>query len=173
MASPRALGPLNSASYFSRLSWLRRRSYKCFYPFHVAFAVFGDASSVTRFASAVRPLMNLHGRVDVFVGRFRCPSQAGRFDALRRPRCSSHKMVLCVPRGARERIETSELDYPLRFEGRFMSLHSSSVLSHCFSLVFLHNPRKIIHGVRVLRSSTGGFQGRPLLRRPAPDFALG
>jgi hypothetical protein len=45
----------------------------------VAFAVFGDASSVTRFAAAVLPLMNLHGRVNVFVGRF---SALARPDAL-------------------------------------------------------------------------------------------
>jgi hypothetical protein len=112
MASPRALGPLNSAKYFSRLIRLRRRSYKCFYPFHVAFAVFGDASSVTRFAAAVLLLMNLRGRVNVFVGHFTRPSQAGRFDALLRPRRSSLKKVLCIPRGAGERIEASELDHP-------------------------------------------------------------
>jgi hypothetical protein len=38
--------------------------------------------------------MNLHGRVNVFVGCFTRPSQAGCFDALQRPRRSSHKMVL-------------------------------------------------------------------------------
>jgi hypothetical protein len=58
--------------------------------------------------------LNFHGRVDVLVRRFTRPSQAGRFDALQRPRRSSHKMVLRVPRGAGERIKSSELEFPLR-----------------------------------------------------------
>jgi hypothetical protein len=109
----------------------------------VAFALSAMPRLLQRFASAVFPLVNLHGRVDVFVGPFTRPSQAGRFDALRRPRRSSHKMVLCVPRGAWERIEAFGASHPSSLRrATYVALFKVAFLR--ISFVFSHNPRKII-----------------------------
>jgi hypothetical protein len=91
---------------------------------------------IRRFASVVLPSMNLHGRVNVFVGRFTRPSQAGRFDALQRPRRSSHKLVSCVPRGAFRRENQSFRRWIFASKGDLRRFIQSSIFSHisCFSL---------------------------------------
>jgi hypothetical protein len=90
-----------------------------FYPFHVAFPFFGDASS-----EMVLPSVKLHGRVDVFVGRFTRPSQAGRFDSTQRPRRTNHEMLSCVLRSAIQRENRSLRRWiiPLCFIERLRSL---------------------------------------------------
>jgi hypothetical protein len=127
------------------------------------------------FVSVVLPLMNLHGRVDIFMGRFTRPSQAGRFDALQRPQRSSHKMVSRVPRGAfrRENRCFRRWFIPLRRRATYIALFKVAYFR--ISFVFSHNPRKIIrfHGVRILRSSVGRFQGWPPLPAACPGFHLG
>jgi hypothetical protein len=109
-----------------------------------------------------------------FCGSLQRLSQAGCFATLQRPRRSNHKMVLCVPRGAGERIKASELDHPSSLRrATYVALFKVAYLR--ISLVFRITLGKIIcfHGVRGSRSSVGRFQGRPPLWRPSPDFALG
>jgi hypothetical protein len=68
--------------------------------------------------------VELYGRVDVFVGRFTRPSQAGRFDALQRPRRTNQDLVSRVMRSAfqKENLSLPRWIIPLRFEGRLSSL---------------------------------------------------
>jgi hypothetical protein len=157
MASPRALGPLNSAQYFSRLSRLRRRSYKCFYPFHVAFAVFGDASSVTRFASAVCPL-----RISMGESTFLWVAS----DALARPDALTpfNDPDAQATRWFCASCEALERELKLRSwislfasKGDLRRFIQGSVLSHisCFS----HNPRKIITEFAFCALQLEGFKG--------------
>jgi hypothetical protein len=67
-----------------------------------------------RFASVVLPSVKFHGRVNVFVGRFTRPSQAGRFDALQRPRRTHIPMLSVRPvkRYTERESKPLALDHP-------------------------------------------------------------
>jgi hypothetical protein len=98
-----------------------------FYPFHVVFAYFGDASSAKRFASAVLPF-GFPWASRCFCGSLRRPSQAGRFhveNAVLRPLTTptlKPRDGFVRPARRRRENQSSESDFPLRFEGRLTLL---------------------------------------------------
>jgi hypothetical protein len=94
-----------------------------------------------RFASVVLPSMNLHGRVDVFVGRFTRPSQAGRLMPFSDPGAQTTNWF-CASCEAffRERIEAFGVRSSLfASKGDLRRFNQGSVILHisCFT----HDPR--------------------------------
>jgi hypothetical protein len=124
------------------------------------------------FALVVLPSVKLHGRVDVFVGRFTRPSQAGRFDALQRPRRTNHELVSRVLRSAFQReSKPSVLDHPSSLR-RATYVAFIKVAAFRISLVLRISFVMRFHGVCVSRSSDGRFKGRPPLSAACPQFHL-
>jgi hypothetical protein len=86
-----------------------------------------------RLASVVLPFMNLHGRVDVFVGRFTRPSQAGRFAPFNDPDAQAARWFRASREALERESKLSVLDTSLfALKGNLRRFIQGSIFSHIF-----------------------------------------